>query len=81
MIDGVIHRQVPVKKEPLYSLSMPIFNGWELMVEKLEIWAKRMGNGSSSSFGGTCPSGLVASKPSTVAGEKGYQATKNAVGL
>lgn len=81
MIDGVIHRQVPVIKEPLYSLSMPIFNRWELMVEKLEIWAKRMGNGSSSSFGGTCPSGLATSKPSIVAGEKDYQGNKECSGV
>ncbi|EGC43751.1 predicted protein [Histoplasma capsulatum var. duboisii H88] len=77
MIDGVIHRQVPVTKEPLYSLSMPIFNGWELMVEKLEIWAKRMGNGSSIRFGGTCPSGLVASKPTVADLESGKGSTMN----
>ncbi|KAG5301437.1 hypothetical protein I7I48_01445 [Histoplasma ohiense] len=76
MIDGVIRRQVPVTKEPLYNLSIPIYNAWELMVEQLEIWAKRMGNGSSSSFGGTCPSGLAASKLFTVAGEKVYQGNK-----
>ncbi|OJD27244.1 hypothetical protein ACJ73_01365 [Blastomyces percursus] len=51
-LGGFVHRgQAKVAKVPLYGLTMPRFSGWDLVV-KLELWAKRMGNGSSSSFGG-----------------------------
>ncbi|EEQ84351.2 uncharacterized protein BDCG_01156 [Blastomyces dermatitidis ER-3] len=70
-LGAFVHRgQAPVVKVPFYSLTMPRFIGWELVVEKLELWAKRMGNGSSSSFeAGKGGDTFTISNGSTVAGE------------
>ncbi|KKZ65970.1 hypothetical protein EMCG_08264 [[Emmonsia] crescens] len=67
-IDRSAHRrQVQVVKVPLYTLSTPRFSTWELVVEKLEMWAKRRGNGNFAGRRGG--DAFTISNASTITGE------------
>ncbi|KAK2739487.1 hypothetical protein FQN55_009452 [Onygenales sp. PD_40] len=61
-----------VSRVPLYRLSLPRFSGWELVAEKLEFWAKRLGDGCSNSGGGDegMRDAQTVSDASTLAGDR-----------